>query len=1049
MTDFDPDAYLAEQKEFNPDDYLKANRRSWLGAAGEGVTNIPGSGARFVGSMAEPIIHPVQTAQSLYHLGKGVVGQLGIGPARLKQLIGEEADEQALSAVGQFLVDRYGGADAIKNTLATDPVGMAADVSMFLTGGGSAMARAPGIVGKVGEAASTAGRITDPLQAVGNVKKYAGRALGHTASEAAGSYLTHTGGRPLREAYGAGQVAKLDPARAQAFQQALRGGITAEDTVDAARSGIDGIKQQQGQAYRSGMLDISRDKTILDFRDIDAAINKNKNIGTYKGADLETPKVKDVRDRMVDKIDNWKQLGYFLGADEYHTVEGFDALKKSLGYIAAETERGTPASKVAWGIYNSVKDTITQQAPVYAKIMEGYSDAEKLIQETERELIGKNYKAVGTALRKLQSIMRNNVHTSYGERERLAEILVQNGATHLMEYLAGQALSSWTPRGFGKAVGSADLVYGIGQTLLGHPQVLAATLLTLPTMSPRLLGEAAYYAGRMSASPYIPGRRIGHGLFQTGRLGEIEDDPRYSRPPFKTAAPAATPPAAPPAPAATQYDGQGNPIQSRAGGGPVEAGEPYVVGEYGPETIVPEESGIVVPHGFAERAGALSNDPVIAELERQAAMRRLAMQPQARPVPQAQPPEQSVDLPPGRALVSSSGVVSDAEVARRARAQSTAPLGVIAPNLADFIGREDPRTATELQTPHPVSGKLPSLTDPRSAAAGADVMGLMAAAAPEIAGIRGVTAGLPSASRAAEATRGFLGNPDTHLFAGLFGGMTPTEAQGAPGVKLTREQRQQLELEKQRREQEDAAAKARREEDAAAQAALRHEDAAAQAQKRQEDAAAQAMADERKLKLDMERAQQEAEFKHEQEAKHAALPFRERYPEAAQALSTAGAGLAGAFPYGVRAWKQGAVNRFNRAWQDVANRADEALAKGNVEQAKVLAEQLSAFAKASKTQKSGGAGALTYAMAPSLPAEFSMIPEEVDLMSGSDEAKARAYHEFTDPIRMPAAVAQGATFAGIGGKLPVKTTMAPEAQSAGLVKAIRNMVRRKKPAPSP
>src|SRR4029077_19900078 len=68
-------------------------------------------------------------------------------------------------AVGRFFVERYGSAEAIKRTLATDPIGSAADVSMLLTGGGGIAARAPGVAGRLDEVAGAVGRSIDPINA--------------------------------------------------------------------------------------------------------------------------------------------------------------------------------------------------------------------------------------------------------------------------------------------------------------------------------------------------------------------------------------------------------------------------------------------------------------------------------------------------------------------------------------------------------------------------------------------------------------------------------------------------------------------------------------------------------------------------------------------------------------------------------------------------------------------------------------------------------------------------------------------------------------------
>jgi hypothetical protein len=47
-------------------------------------------------------------------------------------------------------------------------------------------------------------------------------------------------------------------------------------------------------------------------------------------------------------------------------------------------------------------------------------------------------------------------------------------------------------------------------------------------------------------------------------------------------------------PHVTRGSGTGRKVKSRATGGPVEEGEPYLVGEHGPEVIVPKEKGTVL-----------------------------------------------------------------------------------------------------------------------------------------------------------------------------------------------------------------------------------------------------------------------------------------------------------------------------------------------------------------------------------------------------------------------------------------------------------------------
>jgi phage-related minor tail protein len=50
--------------------------------------------------------------------------------------------------------------------------------------------------------------------------------------------------------------------------------------------------------------------------------------------------------------------------------------------------------------------------------------------------------------------------------------------------------------------------------------------------------------------------------------------------------------------------GQNTNLTARAGGGPVSAGAPYLVGELGPELFVPRASGSIVPNGAIAGGGA-------------------------------------------------------------------------------------------------------------------------------------------------------------------------------------------------------------------------------------------------------------------------------------------------------------------------------------------------------------------------------------------------------------------------------------------------------------
>ena len=131
------------------------DKMSWGDVGTQAIKNIPSSAVGFAKDVAQPFIHPVDTAKSFYNLGAGILEKSGIKS-------GDEHKKYA-DAVGQFFVDRYGGVENVKRTLATDPVGLLADLSTAFTAGGGLAARAPGLVGRLGEVAGTVGRTIDPL----------------------------------------------------------------------------------------------------------------------------------------------------------------------------------------------------------------------------------------------------------------------------------------------------------------------------------------------------------------------------------------------------------------------------------------------------------------------------------------------------------------------------------------------------------------------------------------------------------------------------------------------------------------------------------------------------------------------------------------------------------------------------------------------------------------------------------------------------------------------------------------------------------------------
>ena len=299
-----------------------------------------------------------------------------------------------------------------------------------------------------------------------------------------GGLGTHTGAESIKTAARAGMAGGKEAAD---FAGNMHGKIPMQDVLDTAKANLETMGQAKSAAYRQGMAKVSGDKTVLDFGGIDKALDYASNVVKFKGQ-VKNAKAAEIQQKIADEIINWKKLN----PNEFHTPEGLDALKQKIGGIV----EGIPfeektARMIGSNIYNSVKAEITKQAPVYSKTMKGYEEASQQIKEIERVLVGNQKTSVDTAMRKLQSLMRNNVNTNYGNRLDLAKKLQEQGGRDILPALAGQSLNSWTPRGLGGLVATG----GAGAAIAtGNLPLLAL----LSTQSPRMMGEAAFATGKLA-----------------------------------------------------------------------------------------------------------------------------------------------------------------------------------------------------------------------------------------------------------------------------------------------------------------------------------------------------------------------------------------------------------------------------------------------------------------------------------------------------------------------------------------------------------------------
>jgi hypothetical protein len=311
------------------------------------------------------------------------------------------------------------------------------------------------------------------------------KAGGTLASEVIGN-LSGVGSQAYKTAFNA---AVEGGDKLKALADNLRKKVPVEQVVDDALLGLSNMGKTLQQNYRGGMLKIKKDKSILDFTKIDDAIDNAQKLGTFKGK-VTNSDVVDQVNSVKSIVDDWK----LQNPKDFHTPEGMDELKKTIGGVLEKIPYNEKTLRKAVGeIYTSVKNEIKTQAPTYDKVMKNYSEGLDLASELKRTLSLGEKSSTDSALRKLQSVMRNDVNTNYGNRVNYAEMLEQASGKPIMSELAGQSLSTWTPRGLQKVSAT-----GLGGASLYNPALAPLVAMS----SPRLMGEATVLAGK-TARPFI------------------------------------------------------------------------------------------------------------------------------------------------------------------------------------------------------------------------------------------------------------------------------------------------------------------------------------------------------------------------------------------------------------------------------------------------------------------------------------------------------------------------------------------------------------------
>jgi hypothetical protein len=451
------------------------------------------SAKAFGESLITPFTHPKETVEALGQLGTGLYSKAE-GALGYKQDAAEKAQkEAAIDQMSQLFKERYGSKDAAMRTFSQDPVAFLADLSLPFTGGGSLAARAPGIIGKVGEAATTVGRAIDPLTVAAQVPKAASKAVMGVANYPL-SLQSGVAVKSLQQAHEAGATAN------PAFWRSMTTGDPGE-VVSSVTSGIRQAAEDRSANYLKGMRETDRNR-LLDYNKIDEALKQAREIaypGGGKPFDVNSPKVQTY-ERMKSLIDSWRN-----DPARPPTMENFDRLKQGIRDSGWNmTERNSPERRMIDTLANAAKDTIPDVK--YRDTMEAYAKASQDLNDLTKGLTVRG----GSTSSQIRKILKDQ--KDGGE-------LIQRLAKYdpdLPYKIAGLDVHEYLPKGFvGRMVGSLS---GLGVAGLFGPHGLAA----YAGSSPRVGGLLNYGIGRTTGLPSRIVDQYGPAIEAARQAGRVE-----------------------------------------------------------------------------------------------------------------------------------------------------------------------------------------------------------------------------------------------------------------------------------------------------------------------------------------------------------------------------------------------------------------------------------------------------------------------------------------------------------------------------------------------
>tara|TARA_R110000868_G_scaffold54575_1_gene170485 strand:+ start:2187 stop:3605 length:1419 start_codon:yes stop_codon:yes gene_type:complete len=359
--------------------HVAPKKISWGDVPLEALKNIPKSTGNFFGGIYQAAKHPIDSLENVADLMVG--GVYNALPKPLQRGLdaiefNPEAQQAAIGKadkVGQMYKDRYGSMEGVKNTLATDPVGVASDVSTVLGVGAGVTG------GKLSANLSKASNLTNPLSAVAPIVRGVSNVTNPMRTAMAES-LMQSALKPT-----IGQLKSGDAAIASK--------TLLENGINATKGGVDKLKGLVGDTNENIVNAISASTATVDKNQVIAALADVKN----KFGKQVSP-VSDLN--AIDSVQSGFQAHPMLQGNSI-PVQLAQQLKQGTYSVLAKKygQLGSAETEAQKALARGLKEGIAEAVPEVAALNAKESALIKTLGVTERRaLMDMNKNPMGLSL---------------------------------------------------------------------------------------------------------------------------------------------------------------------------------------------------------------------------------------------------------------------------------------------------------------------------------------------------------------------------------------------------------------------------------------------------------------------------------------------------------------------------------------------------------------------------------------------------------------------------------------------------------------------------